>query len=261
MPMSHRRLLASTSDSPAVRGSNLPLRLAALLVALAVSGDPVRSDGSTTVGVTTTAEAEALAERMLGALGGRAAWAAVTSTVNDSQQNRAQEPSVVRAVITMDYTRPRFRIETTGPGLRVVRVIDGQRHWRLTREGRVEPLPAALLAEDLAWYGAHVYRTLHRIAARDPALALAVRNGRLEVFEGGKRLAWYALDPRGEPYAYGVREDDEGSLFGPWEYEHESGGIRQPLWVSSRDGTWRAMVKSNLTNVPLDDARFEQPRG
>jgi hypothetical protein len=198
------------------------------------------------------------AERMLAALGGRAAWAAARNTVNDSLQNRLDEPTVVRAVITMDFTRPRFRIETTAPNLRVVRVIDGERHWRLTREGRVEPVPAETLAEDLRWYAAHVYRTLHRIAARDPALSLATTGtDRLAVLEGGKRIAWYALDARGEPYAFGSHEDEAGSICGPWSFER--GGIRHPAWVARPDGSWRAQVQDLAVNVPLEPVLFEQP--
>jgi hypothetical protein len=202
--------------------------------------------------------AEALAERMLNALGGRAAWARVTNLVNDSQQNRAGEPPLVRAVITMDFARPRVRIETTGPGLRLVRVIDGERHWRLTRAGNVEPYPAQLLDEDRRFYAGHVYRSLHRLAARDPALRLSVGgDGRLELHEGGARIAWYLLDVRGEPYRYGAHDDEQGSIFGPWEFERD--GIRHPLWVSSRDGSWRAMLKTLQVNSPLDDRLFEAP--
>ena len=70
-------------------------------------------------------DVEQSVERMLTAIGGRTAWAGLRNTVNDSQQNRLEEPTVVRAVITMDFTRPRFRIETTAPNLHVIRVIDG----------------------------------------------------------------------------------------------------------------------------------------
>lgn len=202
--------------------------------------------------------AQAMADRMLAALGGRDHWAALTSLVNDSQQNRAGEPPVVQAVITMDLQRPRFRIDTTGPNLRLIRVVDGERHWRLNREGNIEPVPAEILAEDRQWHAGHVYRTIHRVARRDPALSLVVgADGRLEVHEAGKRLAWYKLDVRGEPYAYGAHADDNGSIFGPWDF-HES-GIRHPLWVSSPDGTWRARIQSLKVNVPLDDALFAEP--
>lgn len=209
---------------------------------------------------TARATAEAVAERMLSALGGRAAWAELTNTVNDSQQNRAGELIVARAVITMDYTRPRFRIETTGPGLHLIRVIDGERSWRLTRDGRIEPVPPALVAEDLSWYAANVYRTLHRVAARDSALTLQLgTDGRLEVQEKGRRLAWFRLDARGEPYAFGAHDDEEGTLCGPWEFA--AGAIRIPVWVSSHDGTFRAMVKGEATNVAIDDRLFAAPPG
>jgi hypothetical protein len=202
--------------------------------------------------------AQAMADRMLSALGGRDPWAALTSLVNDSQQNRAGEPPVVQAVITMDLQRTRFRIETTGPNLRLIRVVDGERHWRLNREGIIEPVPADVLADDRQWHAGHVYRTIHRVAGRDPALSLVVgADGRLEVHEAGKRIAWYKLDVRGEPYAYGAHADDTGSIFGPWDF-HES-GIRHPLWVSSPDGTWRARIQSLKVNVPLDDALFAEP--
>lgn len=202
--------------------------------------------------------AELDSDRMLAALGGRDAWAVVRNTVNDSQQNRAGEPPVVRAVITMDFERPRFRIETTGPNLHLIRVIDGDRSWRKTREGRIEPVPEQLLAEDLDWYAGHVYRTIHRVARRDGALQLAQgKDGRLEVHEHGKRIAWFKLDSRGEPHSFGAHGNDVGSVCGPWEFQEA--GIRHPLWVSSPDGTWRAMLKSLAVNVRMDDKLFTQP--
>ena len=71
------------------------LSLCSLLAGTASSAEPV-------------ADAEAMAERMLSALGGRAAWAGLRNTVNDSLQFRLEEPTVVRAVIRMDFTQPYF---------------------------------------------------------------------------------------------------------------------------------------------------------
>lgn len=216
------------------------------------------STAAASVGASKAEDAEALAERMIAALGGRAAWAATTNTVNDSQQNWDGEPPLLRVVITMDFERPRFRIETRGEGIDLIRVIDGDRHWRITREGTVAPVSAETLAEDRRWYQGHVYRTLHRIAKRDPAIRLAVdRQGRLEVYEGAARIAWYALDRRGQPYRYGAHGDDTGAVFGPWEAT--AGGIAHPVWVSRDDGKWRAMLKRLDVNVPLDDAKFAPP--
>ena len=212
-----------------------------------------------TIAAPSAADAEAVADRMLASLGGRAAWAATTNTVNDSQQNWDGDPHVLRVVITMDFERPRLRIETRGEGLHLIRVVDGDRHWRLTREGKVAPVSEQTLEIDRKWYQSHVYRTLHRIAKRDPATSLALgKDGRLEVYEGKTRIAWYLLDRGGQPYRYGAHDDDTGTIFGPWDTE--GGGIRQPVWVARDDGKWRAMLKRLQTNVVLDEALFAPPR-
>ncbi len=203
-------------------------------------------------------EAAALADRMLAALGGRDAWASTKNTVNDSRQDWDGDPSELRVVITMDFERPRVRVETWGRGLHVVRAIDGDRHWRRTRDGKIEPLTAQILEGDRRFYAGHVYRTLHRIAKRDPALAVSLgKDGRLEVREDGKRIAWYALDRAGQPYLYGAHDDEIGSIFGPWS--HEEAGIRHPAWVTRDSGKWRAMLKRLEVNATLDDRMFAPP--
>lgn len=202
--------------------------------------------------------AEGQVERMLQALGGRAAWARVTNTINDSQQNRLVDPAVLRVVITMDFERPRVRIETTGPGLHVARAMNGDRHWRRNRAGELGPIPDDVLADDLRFHAGHVYRTLARLARRDPRLSVALGgDGRIEVHESGARIAWYLLDVRGEPYRYGAHADDAGSVFGPWD--HVRDGIHHPAWVSRPDGSWRAMLKELRINVPLSDSVFDKP--
>ena len=202
--------------------------------------------------------AEAMAERMLQALGGREAWAALRNTINGSRQNRASEPTVVHAVITMDFEQPRFRIETTATDLHLIRVIDGDKSWRLRRNGAVEDVPPDLLDEDRRWYAAHLYRTIHRLAARDPEISVRINEQqRLEIHSDEARLMWFELDARGEPYAFGTWEDDVGSLTGPWDFVQD--GIHHPRWVSSADGTWRAAVTSLAINVPLSDHMFARP--
>lgn len=202
--------------------------------------------------------AEAMAERMLQAIGGRAAWSAVKNTINGSQQNRTREPTVVHAVITMDFEEPRFRIETTAKDLHLIRVINGDKSWRLRGSGAIEDVPPNLLRDDEKWYAAHLYRTIHRIAARDPEISLKVNEKqRLEVYAGGARVLWFALDAKGEPYAFGSWEDEVGSLTGPWDFVQD--GIHHPRWVSSADGTWRAAIKSLTINVPLSEQMFARP--
>lgn len=204
------------------------------------------------------ADADALAEKMLDALGGRAAWAGLRNTINGSQQNRAGEPTVVYAVITMDFERPRFRIETTAQDLHLIRVVDGDNSWRLRPSGNIEGLSDGRIADEMKWYDAHLYRTIHRIAARDPALSLGIGTaGRLEVFADGKRILWFALDAKGEPYAFGTYDDDVGGLSGPWDVIRD--GIHHPRWTSSADGTWRGALKTLQINVPLLDSTFARP--
>lgn len=226
------------------------LRVAPLLMLLLVS-QVVRGDDAEVA-------AEAMAEQMLQAIGGRQAWAAVRNTINGSQQNRAGEPTVVFAVITMDFETPRFRIETTAKDLHLVRVINGDNSWRLRRSGAVENVPADLFNEDQKWYAAHLYRTIHRVAARDPEISLKINEQQqLEIHTDEGRLLWIELDAKGEPYAFGSWEDEVGSLTGPWDFVKD--GIHHPRWVSSADGTWRAAVKSLAINVPLSELMFVRP--
>lgn len=71
------------------------------------------------------------------------------------------------------------------------------------------------------------------------------------------RLQWFALDAKGEPYAFGAWDDDVGSLSGPWDFVQD--GIHHPRWVSNSDGTWRAAIKRLTINVPLGDTVFARP--
>lgn len=203
-------------------------------------------------------DANKLTEQMLETLGGREAWAKLKNTVNGSVQNRVNEPTVVYAVITIDFQEPRFRIETTARDLHLIRVINGGKSWRLRRSGMIEAVPQELLDSESRWYEAHLYRTIHRIASRDPAISVDLDDqDRLEVFADGERILWLRLDAKGEPYAFGFYSDEVGSLSGPWHFEQD--GIRHPTWVSSPDGTWRAAIKTLGVNVPLSNHMFARP--
>jgi hypothetical protein len=227
-----------------------------LVAALGAAAHPVFADDE----LKGDPAARELADKMIERLGGRDAWAGLRNTINGSQQNRAGEPTVVYAVITMDFEQPRFRIETTAQDLHLIRVIDGENSWRLRRSGKIEDVPEDLFAGEMKWYGAHLYRTIHRIAARDPALSLGLgSDGRLEIFANGERILWFRLDAKGEPYAFGAWDDEVGGLSGPWDFIKD--GIHHPRWVSNPDGTWRAAVKALDVNVPLHDSAFARPAG
>lgn len=205
-----------------------------------------------------TDRAEAMADKMLAAIGGREAWASLRNTINGSQQNRVSPPTEVYAVITMDFEKPRFRIETTAPGLHLARVIDGERSWRQRRNGNIEDVPEDFFKDEMRWYASHLYRTIHRMAARDPALSLAVNEkDRLEVYADGERIKWFQLDASGVPYRIGSYDNDVGAICGPWDFVQD--GIHHPTWVSNAEGTWRASVQALAVNVPLPDHLFARP--
>jgi hypothetical protein len=202
-------------------------------------------------------EAEKQAELLLWATGGREAWAGVTNTVVYSDLYRRDDGRSVGAVSTIDYRAARLRIDTTGPHLQAIRIIDreGDRSWRLNAHGKLEKVPEDQLARDLRHYTAQVFRTLQRIAVRDPKLRLAIgKNGSLEVYEGPTRIAWYVLDARGQPYAMGAHDDNVGVICGPWEIEKRD--IHYPLWVSRPDGSWRATLRSLVVDSQIDEKFF-----
>jgi hypothetical protein len=207
---------------------------------------------------TGTANADALAEKMLSQLGGRSAWAAIRTLTNDSQQFRIDDPVEVRAVIRMDFTQPRWRIDTTAPTFEISRVVSPSGNWRRTRTGQVEGLPTATLEGDKRWYASHVYRTLYRIASTEPGISTKLgQDGRLEVFERETRIAWFKLNANHEPYSFGAADDGPGSISGPWRMTDQ--GIKHPVWVSSADGTWRSALNHIRVNQTLTDEIFKRP--
>jgi hypothetical protein len=202
--------------------------------------------------------AEAQVERLLAAVGGRERWAALTSTTNVSKQNRATDPAVIVSTIWLDFRAPRFRIENRGEQFHSWRAVTNGQGWVRRNDGTIGDISPTTLNEDVRWYGAHVYRSLHRMAARDAALTYRVGSAdRLEVYEHGRRMIWFRLDPRGEPFVFGQWEDETGTICGPWEVMVD--GVRHPIWTSTSDGTWRARLQSLELDTPYRDADFRRP--
>jgi hypothetical protein len=226
------------------------LLLLSFLITLGSAGVSHASDSNT---------AEELAEKMLDAIGGREVWANLRNTINGSQQNRAGHPTEVYAVITMDFEQPRFRIETTAPGLHLARVTNGEGSWRQMRDGTIIDMVEDYFENEMRWYASHLYRTIHRVAARDPALSLSVNEkGQLEVYADEERIKWFQLDADGVPYRFGSFDDDVGAICGPWDFVQD--GIHHPTWTSNAEGTWRASIQALSTNVPLRDHLFARPQ-
>ena len=202
----------------------------------------------------TMSEADNMAEHLLLAIGGRSAWANVTNTIVYSDQYRQGDGTPVGAVSTLDYGQSRLRIDTTGPSLQQIRIIDseGDRSWRLDRRAGPRRL------RKIRWRGicaATRGTSIGRCSGLPSAIPRSglrpVASGTLEVIEGSTRIAWYALDARGEPYAMGANDDNLGVICGPWELEKR--GIRYPtVGVASR---WQLAGDAEVAGRERQDQR------
>ena len=176
-------------------------------------------------------------EALLAAMGGREAWSKVkfvhVEAIHDDLNIR--EPYTNQ--IWNDFTAPRVRLEAKNAEIDRRRAIAGGKGWRV-RDGVRSELSAADYEDERAWWEANVYRTLHRLAVKDPELEpRAVGDHRLEIFRrDGRRLNWFVLNQRGEPMLFGTWESEAGTSFGPLV---ASGAIKYPKWGARPDGSWR----------------------
>ena len=177
------------------------------------------------------------AEALLAAMGGREAWSKVNfvhvEAIHDDLNLR--EPYTNK--IWNDFSAPRVRIEAKNAQIDRRRGIAEAKGWRF-RDGERAALTPEQYEDERSWWEANVYRTLHRLAIRDPELqARAVGEHRLEIFRSdGKRLNWFVLNQRGEPMLFGTGESEAGTAFGPLA---SSGAIKYPKWGARPDGAWR----------------------
>jgi hypothetical protein len=164
-------------------------------------------------------EGEVLAERMLVAVGGRAAWAKVKFAHIRATHHEFSFPEPFPNQIWNDFTKPRVRFQATLGGQDRLRGFVDQKGWR-QRDGQTTALTDEQVVSDRAWWDSNVYRTFHRLAVRDPDLsprAVKSETGlRLEIFRAdGKRLNWFVLNPLGEPAVFGTGDNDRGGILGP----------------------------------------------
>lgn len=199
---------------------------------------------------------EARAERFLAAMGGREAWARVRSYVIRATHYEGNRAPFANAIWN-DFAAPRVRIEAKGPDVDVRRAIDGERAWRL-RDGQPAALTPEQIRDEQRWWEANIYRTLHRLAARDPELtARAVGENRLEIFRAdGVRLSWFELNARGEPLRFGTWDSEVGSVFGPLI---QQGPVKCAKWGTNANGTWRYEVVELIVSDQPSTARFDAP--
>jgi hypothetical protein len=203
--------------------------------------------------------AEERTEALLAAMGGRAAWAAVRGLSVAAQHYEAQRPGPYANRLWIDFDRFRVAFEAKGAGLDRRRVVTDTTGVSL-REGVRTEMTAAAVAEDRAWWDAHIYRTVHRLAARAPGIATRLEaDGRLTVVEGDKPLMTITQNVAGEPVAFGATATGTVTVFGPLVAFPQAAGVRVPAFSVRPNGSWRAILTAVVANPPLDGATFATP--
>lgn len=198
------------------------------------------------------------AERLLAAMGGREAWARVTFVHVEAVHDDLGVAAPYTNQIWNDLARPRVRFEAKNDAIDSRTGLHDGRGWRW-RNGAAVEMTAEQLAGELRWWESNIYRTLHRLAVRDPGLeARAVGEHRLEVFRAdGVRLNWFLLHPSGAPMLFGTWDSEAGTLFGPLA---SNGSIKFPKWGGRPDGSWRYEIVRVVTaeRVP-QEVEFTRP--
>lgn len=206
----------------------------------------------------TTESGVARADRLLAAMGGRAAWAQVKFAHVEAVHDDVAFAETFTNRIWNDFSAPRVRFEAKNAQLDRRRAIAGGAGWR-QRDGELLPLTPEQVENDRRWWEANIYRTLHRLAINDPNLtARAVGEHRLEIFRAdGKRLNWFVLNPRGEPMLFGTWDSEGGGTFGPLA---SNGSVKYPRWGAMPDGSWRYEVVRLVTSATAPaDISFTSP--
>lgn len=206
----------------------------------------------------TTETADARVERLLKAMGGRAAWAQVKFVQVEALHDSLNLDELIDNTITNDLTAPRVRFEAKNSRIDSRRTISGAAGWR-SRGGEVAAMTPEEVERDSRWWEANIYRTLHRLATGDPALtASAVGRHRLEIFRSdGTRLNWFLINPRGQPMIFGTWDAETGIAFGPLA---SNGTINYARWGATPDGSFRYEIVRFITaaEVPAD-VSFTEP--
>jgi hypothetical protein len=202
--------------------------------------------------------AVALVEDFLAAMGGRNAWAKVKFVHVEAVHDDLAIRDPFTNLIWNDFTAFRVRFEAKNVALDRRRGIVGDTGWRW-RDGQTSALTPEQIAEERKWWEANIYRTLHRLAVRDPELSVrSPRPRRLEIFGAdGTRLNWFVLSLRGEPMLFGTWASEAGTVFGPLA---SNGTVKYPKWGSRPDADFRYEIVRVVTaeTVPAD-VDFAQP--
>lgn len=197
-------------------------------------------------------------ERLLNAMGGREAWAAVETVIVEATHYSLTPPNSYANRIVNDLVNFRVLFEAHSANYDRWLSISGETGTYRRDDEPIIPARPDQIAENATWWSENVYRTLRRLAVGDAGLEpRAVGEDRLEIHTPEGRLNWFRLTTGGAPALYGIGPDSEATIFGPLR-DHPS-GIRYPGWGAGDLGAWRYEIEKFYVNPPITKADFEIP--
>lgn len=203
---------------------------------------------------------EALAARLVEAMGGAAAWRRARGLRIAATHYEPQLQGSYDNVLAIALDEPRMRFEGVSVwGMRRTRAVIVDRGWRVSEVAPLGPMTPQQVKGDVDWWEAHPYRNVRRLAVGDPGVRPRVgEGGRLELTRpDGSQLMWYRLNVQGEPYAFGVGDGPGGVVLGP--LDAVPGGVRLPIWSARMDGTFRATGQKGQVTPDWPQVDWEKP--
>lgn len=183
-------------------------------------------------------DAIARAERLLERAGGRDAWASARRFHVEERAFQA-DGQVATLRISRDLETGNRLLERVAGDSRLVEWLATDGGWEM-RDGVRRAMPPEELAMELQGLRQEPYAIYRRLARRDPALRVALRNGNaLYVYDRGERLlCWFILDGAGAvtSWANFYNGAINQHFYGPTV---DMGNVNLPRWGVSATGTFR----------------------
>lgn len=221
-----------------------PLIAAALILLPANVSAQIRGDPA----------AVAAAEKLLDHAGGRQAWGhARTFYVEQRAFPRSGE--IIQQKVWRDLDTGRRRIERIAPSERYTEWLSPGGGYEV-RNGVKTAYSAEDLAIEIQGLKQEPYAVYRRLARRDPALRVQLRNeNALYVYDRGEHLlCWFLLDAKGAAISWGNFWN--GSVnqhyYGPTA---DKGDVNLPAWGVSATGTYRfEYLAARMDSQDIDEA-------
>lgn len=213
-----------------------------------------------------TAEAKeaglALAERVLAAHGGRAAWASLRTSRLVGETSFGVAGSATRATASLERVvefPSRSFVVATFPQLTVSRGIDGDVAWEKRNDVVTTP-PASMAGRYRAMFARELDSLLRRVA-RGELIPLSSAPNALDLLDDGGRLAELAVDAATGRVASMRAEGLQGPITRAFADYREVGGFWIPFRVETTDGQSNPVVTLSTAelNGRVDPRVFAAP--